>query len=431
MASLNKEQNLQSLLDFLRSSNVVVHDYSGVIILNEFVVKHNLKSYFNTMFRDRPGQSTYTYGDVILTVIYLIIFEGGRLDQIDNLSASIPISERVFKFPSADTLARVLKSLATETVYEDNYPKVHQINYCKDLNDAIINLPRQINTAHLWSGYRLLDYDNTVIKTKKKDSQYSYAKCHGYSNGLATINGIPAALFGANGNTPAHYHQDLILIELIQEMKANGFGPTHFRADSGSWTNAVINLLFEERLEFFIRPEQDAFIKHINANTEWTYATLQTADGPRPVLITELLLEKFHRKHRIRFVVQREISGEIIAVATNNFKMSPMEVIHYYNSRGGFELKIKDLKSDLCWKVLPFNTLAHNMVFMSLAAMAYSIFLGVRMKMNADGYSGIHPTIKLSTIRATHLKASGWNDNGRIRTFKYPCPYTVRKPRRR
>ena len=95
----------------------------------------------------------------------------------------------------------------------------------------------QLNTKQEYT----LAYDNQVIATEKYDARRTYKKSEGYQLGVTSIGKNIGYIEGRNGNSPAKYQQEEILIRAFSLLDQQDICIKRFRADSASYQQKVIS----------------------------------------------------------------------------------------------------------------------------------------------------------------------------------------------
>jgi hypothetical protein len=86
-----------------------------------------------------------------------------------------------------------------------------------------------------------------AVETEKQDARKNYKKTNGYHPNFAFIGRLPVHIENHNGNTPAKYKQSETLERCFNNLDANGVKTGHFRADSASYQQSVVELVTTDR----------------------------------------------------------------------------------------------------------------------------------------------------------------------------------------
>ena len=90
---------------------------------------------------------------------------------------------------------------------------------------------------------------------------------------------------------------------------------------------------------------------------------------------------------------------------TNDLKSHPRKLILEYNKRGGSERLYSYLKQNAAWRIPPFQKLAHNAVYLIVAALAHNIFMAVKIAYGK--YTpGLYAECTLNTFRKIFIMIS-------------------------
>lgn len=62
------------------------------------------------------------------------------------------------------------------------------------------------------------------------------------------------------------------------------------------------------------------------------------------------------------------------AIMTNNYEMTGLEVVEFYNDRGDSERLFDEMNNDFLWKKMPFSFLHENTVFLVMMAICRNLY---------------------------------------------------------
>lgn len=287
------------------------------------------------------------------------------------------------RVPSADTLHRVLKELATEnTTITSVSDKEYQFNINEKMNDLNIKsllLTKQLHKNEFYD----FDYDNQIIAHNKYDAKRTYKKTTGYFPGIATIAGMIVYIENRDGNANVKTGQAETLKRAYQLLANNGIKVNRSRMDAGSYSKEIIDTVAKNSKLFYIRANRcKAMTKQISEITHWQSIEINHQSyevGSIPFL-------QFCEDKEYRLVVMREknkdrqtniFTGDDFiyrSILTNDWDSSEEEIIKYYNMRGASE-KIFDVQNnDFGWSRLPSSDMNCNTVFLILTAMMKNFY---------------------------------------------------------
>ena len=367
--------------------------FGGLNFAIEELEKKGVGNLLNGYLPKLPNQSVYSWKDILYSLWSIPLCGGDCIEDVNiNLKQYIKNSP-FYNVPSADSILRRLKSLSrpTKTLTSNYYQKKHEFSIHMALNKLNIKLIKILGGIN--SKSVILDYDNTIIKTKKADAKRTYLKEKGYNPGVGIIGDKIVYVENKNGNSDAQSYQERTLNRMFKLLKIEGIKINVFRADSASYTFPVIETVKKYVDYFFIRARNDQSVTNAIARiNNWE----ETVLNDEQVLIGSTTYRPFHRArcqrikkyplsdYRLVVIKVPRKDGQLNvftneaylyrSIITNDYEMSNVEVFEFYNQRGGEEKEFDVLKNDFCWDSLPFSNLNENTVFLILTAMARNIY---------------------------------------------------------
>lgn len=356
--------------------------FAGISFVNQEFNDSGLLSLIDNHLGTRT-LSGYQYGE-IFREWFDIFFCGGEVAE-DIQKYLRPTLENIpfNRVPSADTLHRVLKELATEnTTITSVSDKEYQFNINEKMNDLNIKsllLTKQLHKNEFYD----FDYDNQIIAHNKYDAKRTYKKTTGYFPGIATIVGMIVYIENRDGNANVKTGQAETLKRAYQLLANNGIKVNRSRMDAGSYSKEIIDTVAKNSKLFYIRANRcKAMTKQISEITHWQSIEINHQSyevGSIPFL-------QFCEDKEYRLVVMREknkdrqtniFTGDDFiyrSILTNDWDSSEEEIIKYYNMRGASE-KIFDVQNnDFGWSRLPSSDMNCNTVFLILTAMMKNFY---------------------------------------------------------
>lgn len=356
--------------------------FAGISFVNQEFNDSGLLSLIDNHLGTRT-LSGYQYGE-IFRAWFDIFFCGGEVAE-DIQKYLRPTLENIpfNRVPSADTLHRVLKELATEnTTITSVSDKEYQFNINEKMNDLNIKsllLTKQLHKNEFYD----FDYDNQIIAHNKYDAKRNYKKTTGYFPGIATIVGMIVYIENRDGNANVKTGQAETLKRAYQLLANNGIKVNRSRMDAGSYSKEIIDTVAKNSKLFYIRANRcKAMTKQISEITHWQSIEINHQSyevGSIPFL-------QFCEDKEYRLVVMREknkdrqtniFTGDDFiyrSILTNDWDSSEEEIIKYYNMRGASE-KIFDVQNnDFGWSRLPSSDMNCNTVFLILTAMMKNFY---------------------------------------------------------
>lgn len=378
----------------IKQSSSRVSPFGGLnFVFNELSNK-NIGDLLNQELPVLPNQCQYDWKDLLYS-FWSIFFCGG--DSIEDLSDHLSfarIGKQAFhNIPSPDRVLERFKQLSipSDLCKSPRGKSTHEINSHEHLNNLNLKLLKQLNL--LDQKELTLDYDNTIIYTRKSDARFTYKNKHGYCPGVGMIGENIVFVENRNGNSDAKTLQLETLQRMFSILEAQNIEIDNFRADGASYQMHILYLLNEKVKRFYIRASMsDALARAISEIKHWEKVELKDETAYRgEVKFTPFLNVKRRAKLsgkplEFRLVVTKILRADkqinaftseaynYRAVITNDWDKSQNEVVDFYNQRGSEEKEFDVLKNDFGWQNLPFSKLNQNTVYLIFSAMARNIY---------------------------------------------------------
>lgn len=375
-------------------------------------------------------QSKYDWRDLLYS-FWSIYFCGG--DCIEDLSTNLGRGlNRTphLKTPSPDSILKRMKELACSSKFFDTPRgnKKHQFSINESLNSLNIKL---IKGRLKKNKQIILDYDNTLIFSKKSDVKMTYKKQFGYAPGVGIIGDNVVYVENRNGNSDAQTLQQDTLERMFKVLEKEGIKPDIFRADGASYQLSTIAMIDKYADKLFVRARMSQALFRAIENVEnWTevafegHTVLRGSTIFTPFERTAKRNNEEHLLKSYRLVISKEkrndgqinlFTGEAFnyhAILTNNFEMSVDEVVCFYNQRGTVEREFDVLKNDFGWQNLPFSKIEQNTVFLIFTAMCRNLYAHI-IESFSHRFKGLSPKYRIKkfifrfiTIPAKWIKQS-------------------------
>jgi len=372
--------------------------------------------------------TSYSYASVFKALAAIYFSGGNSIEDVNELRDFWGRDERM---PSPDVVGGAMKGLSVESVtYTSKSGAKYRFNIAEKMNSLLV---KSVRTLGLLDGTDelVLDYDNQLIATEKKDASYSYKQCFGYFPGVLAAGGVIVGVENRDGNAPVKLFQDETLRRQIDRVKEAYPGRTLvFRADAGSYTKDVLSVVDEKCGLFYVRAntskERRASYEKIDS---WTSAELNGETFDTASMHVDGILEG----KTLRLVVQRTrrdddtdlFNGECIyrAIVTNDFDKSELEVIDFYNKRGAIERNFDMQNNDFGWAHMPFSHLHENTVFLIMTAIVKNFYLYF-MKCCSKCIDGLERTSRVKRFVNKFISVPAkWIHSGRRLTLKLYTPH--------
>ena len=178
-----------------------------------------------------------------------------------------------------------------------------------------------------------LDFDHQFIETEKHDAEPTYKKFLGYGVGVAVIEDMIVGIEAMDGNTNVHFHQQDTQQGLFERLERNNITIDRFRADCGSYSKEIIEVVEALCKRLYIR------VNHCNSLYYMLFALCGRKSFEINIISLELnsiFIEKWGKPYRL--VIQRQKrmdgvsdlwEGEYIyrCILTNDFEVSEKNIL--------------------------------------------------------------------------------------------------------
>lgn len=360
-----------------------------------------------------PSQSRYSWKDIIFSYWSVMLCGGDCAEDMSANLRSAFHNSPLLRAPSPDRLLNRLKELAVPShSFKKNRSEVfNEFSINTDLNRLNLRLLKRV--APFTEEQTVLDYDNTIINTRKRDAKRSYKKTFGYCPGVGIMGDRVVYVENRNGNCAPQTLQSETLERMFGLLESEGIRTDVFRADSASYQFDTIATVAAHVDRFFIRAKVTSAVSDaICSIRDWR--ELQV--GGRTVHRGSVLITPFQRAGRdpelrgrlreCRLVVTKEVrndrqlntfTGEACnysTILTNDLEMTEDQVVIFYNQRGRQEREFDILKNDFAWDRMPFSKLEQNTVFLLVMAMCRNIYAYL-IKRLSKGHGSLSPHFRV------------------------------------
>ena len=354
----------------------------GIYFLENIASQRKLKQFLDGQLPARSPQAKYSNSEIILGLTYNFLCGGQYLEDVNWVKQQLDHHSSL-QIPSSDTIKYRIKQLFTQDQLITSTRGVsHRFNINEPLNDSLIRLAVHLNADWKTQG-QVLDYDNTIIKTSKPDSAYTYKKHKGYMPGVLFVNNLPVYVEGRGGNSTSNYLMAETLERAWTKLEASGVKAGAIRIDGAAYQKGVFAWLGKHpEMKYYIRSHQKS--KMILNDDLWE--DIKVANEPAQGLSMPYSGPGMAESDQpCRLVVYRIANNKqqpdlywgnytYQFLLTNDMDNSVAYIINFYNQRGNCERAFDILKHDFNWNYLPFDNMAQNTVYMVFAAMANVIF---------------------------------------------------------
>ncbi len=368
----------------------------------------------------------FSFGDVFASLFASYLCGGDCIEDVMDIKSFWHGHDSI-RIASSDTIGRALRKLSCENVSYENPNKVsYSFNTADRLNSLLLrllNVTGQINPGDCID----LDFDHQFIPADKKDAKYSYKKANGYFPGVASVGGLIVGIENRDGNANVKFHQADTLQRIIGRLETEGrVAIRNFRADCGSFSEAIIDYVNKHSEHFYIRASnchsrRTEFMEH----KDWTEIHVSGMECEA----ASFKFDSFLEGNDFRLVVQRtKVSDEdpsaeseglfgaeyvYRCILTNDWNNSEKDIIAYYNKRGASERNFDCQNNDFGWAHLPFSYLKENTVFLLVTAMLKNFYLYI-LETIAPNFEGLDATSRLKRfVRRFISVPAKWIRSGR------------------
>jgi hypothetical protein len=376
----------------VQNSNTI-SAFGGINFVFEYLEKGNYQSLFDKYLPKFAHQSTYTWKDVIYSILSIYLCGGECIEDLQTHLQSHFQMNPFINLPSSDTVLRRLKEVSEDSnqCHTKRGSVEHTYNTNSKLEELNIDMLKKLGSFS--KRETIIDYDNTIIFNEKSDSEMTYKRSPGYQPGVCTLNEEQVLYIeNRNGNSDAKSFQTDTLRRMFALLKSKGIKKVdHFRADAASYQYDVISLVEKQVKNFYIGCRNSYIEKHFPQITRWE----SMIEGSNEKMeVGEMTITPFQQPARkvkkaarqYRLIVKRKLKEdgqlnlftqdayEYRAILTNNTILSALEIARFYNHRGNMEKQFDILKNDFGWNHMPFSIMKNNTVFLYLTAICRNLY---------------------------------------------------------
>ena len=362
-------------------------------VLSEFD-KAGIGQIVNNHLPSLPKQSKYYWKDIFYS-LWSVLFCGG--DCAEDLAVNFRKSFQHNPFNKVSSPDRVLERMKDLSVPSKIFKtprgkSKHEFSFNESLNLLNLKILKRLSLLDN-NIITTLDYDNTLIFSKKSDAAMTYKKRHGYAPGVGIIGKNIVYVENRNGNSDAQTLQQDTLMRMFKLLKNQGVNIERFRADGASYQLSNLAIINKNVNKFYVRARVDESLnKAISKIDNWVKVNIDDDEVFRgtiqftPFKRTAKKTKQEHLLNSYRLVVSKTkrddgqinlFTGEAFnyhAIITNDYKMSNDQIVYFYNQRGATEREFDVLKNDFGWNNMPFSKLEYNTVFLIITAICKNLY---------------------------------------------------------
>ena len=333
--------------------------------------------------------ATYSYSEIVETLMSIYLTGGSRIEDAKRLSAQFSEKTQGYELCSPDTILKMLSDMASEDMFVDTDDgKSYKFNINGRLDKLLIDGLLACGLVKSGGGHTF-DYDNQFIPTEKHDAKYSYKKAFGYFPGIAQVDGLLFYIEGRDGNANVKLGQAETLRRAFEAAESRGVKFDRARMDCGSYAKDIVDVVSRHCKKFYIRAMMCGTLReriHAIPGDEWEAAEINY----QKCQLARLPFEAFFPERGYSLVVQRTLcdgqtdllDGQYVyrCILTNDNELGLKEIVGFYNQRASTERCFDCMNNDFGWACLPCSSMKANTVFMILTAFIhnfYRYFLGL------------------------------------------------------
>lgn len=336
-------------------------------------------------------QARYNNADVILNMFYAVLMGGDRLESVNQVAHELE-QIRGFKTVSSDTVARRLSQWAVDDTQKFNgrEGRIHTTrNYAPALN-VLLKKTAALCLPDKRGGYRL-DVDAHIMENDKPDARTAYNHKQGYAPLVSFVNKHPVEVEMRSGNTTPGTDIFEHTKRVVRDLASEGVRIREYCSDAAGYNFKLIKWLNTKRIRYYIRARKSENMrqhfaslkqwhKETNAQGELLYEWADTTWKKQ-----RLIVQRFARKDQ-QYALLCGTPYNYQAIITSDFRQrsTGKDIIEFYNQRGGSERNFDYLRNDFGWRIMPFDQMSKNTVYLLIMALIANLFEWIKMKVDAS-----------------------------------------------
>lgn len=399
-----------------------VSPFSGISFVNNEFNNVGMSQLIDKELGTRVKLVGFSYSDIIRNFTNVFFSGGSCAEDIQTHLRKHLISIPGNHVPSADTILRGIKELATKN---SNFTSKQGISYKFNINEKLnsLNIKSLILTKQLEKDtYYDFDYDNQIIATEKYDTKRTYKHTKGYFPGVATIGNKIVYIENRDGNANVKFEQASTLLRAYNILKKNDIKINRSRMDAGSYSKEIINVVASNSNLFYIRANKSAELcRQITEIEKWETIEINY----KIYEVASISFTQFFEEENYRLVIMREKSDDnqidmftgdtfiYRSILTSDWQSTEKEVIEYYNQRGSSEKLFDVMNNDFGWKNLPCSFINENTAYLIIMAIVKNFYNYFVAKVSTI-FEDIMPTTRLKRFIFRFISVAGkWVYTGR------------------
>ena len=354
--------------------------FGGIFLVME-KFSHILEPIIDKTLGIRCKSSGYKYGEIVRSLMSIYFCGGSCVEDVtSNLMTHLSLHPHL-KTCSSDTVLRAIKELSVSNIsYKSETGKVYDFNTCDKVNELLLEALLSCGQLNTKDSYDI-DFDHQFLETEKYDAKRTYKKFLGYSPGVAVIGDLIVGIENRDGNANVRFHQVDTLNRIFSRVETKGLKIQRARMDCGSCSREIVETVEKHCKHLYIRANKcAAFYNDMVALRSWKAVEIENI----PYELNALTIEKWPGKS-YRLIVQRQKRNDGISelwegeytyrcILTNDYESTPLDIVLFYNKRGGKERIFDEMNNGFGWKRLPKSFMNENTVFLLLTALIRNFY---------------------------------------------------------
>jgi transposase len=401
----------------------------GIPVLREFEDRFHLPEITEKCLGKRVAQAKFSNYECLQGFMLSLNFnEGGcSMIRVEDTKENHKHFKQL-KLGSHDTNGRFMKKFATpnkiHTKKNRKNPNEKPKAYVVNENEKMLrfNIETSLACGNLIPGVPYtFDIDLTVLRSKGKESSWTYKRHKGYTIMVGMIGNIIVYTHMRSGNANAHFMKLESIKKCIELLREYGIIIGRVRIDGAGYKNEVLDYLDSEGIKFIVNANASSRTHGMVLKSEqWKKKPFKTTSEnwkdaelcSIPFNLTNskkiYRLVTIRTKYKMRKVDEEEINEDERKYSykytiTNDNEIGEYDLLKEYHARGNAEKNFANLKDQFGWRILPFSKLNENHVYLLMTAICHNLFQAILKIYNKLSKGFVEKNIELKTFRLMFL----------------------------
>jgi hypothetical protein len=364
--------------------------YSGLVVLQAFFKRINLKNHLKKCFKHLSKKSIVGFHIVTLILIVNIMLGFRKLRDIERFSDD-PMVLRTLqlrRLPDVSTISRIMSKTDKECILNvRNYSKLMTLERIEKirLNRCTIDFDGSVTSTTRYAEGTAVGFNK---QKKGRRSYYPLFSTIAQTGMVLDVHHRPGNVHDSNG-------ADTFIQSCIKSVKAiNPRMILETRHDSAFFSDKIVKILDSEGAEFTISVpfERFAELKGIiesrkrwkKMNKKWSY--FESDWSPkcwdknfRFIFIRQKVKKQNKKPIQLDLFRPYEYGYDFKVIITNK-KCSAKKVLRFHNGRGAQENIFSELKSQCQMDYIPVRKLTGNQLYIMSAVFSHNLFREMQME---------------------------------------------------